>query len=76
MITFAATETSPSAISAARNINIPSLVFSADEDCVTPPATNQLPVYDSLTSNCKSGAYFLEVTGLSDIILVFRLIKV
>jgi pimeloyl-ACP methyl ester carboxylesterase len=60
MITFAAAETSPSAISAARNINIPSLVFSADQDCVTPPATNQLPMYDSLASDCK---VFINIKG-------------
>ncbi|MEI7981577.1 MAG: T9SS type A sorting domain-containing protein [Bacteroidota bacterium] len=53
MITFAAAETSPSAITAARHIYIPSLVFSADKDCVTPPATNQVPMYDSLASDCK-----------------------
>lgn len=53
MITWAAAETSPSAISAARDIHIPSLVFSADKDCVTPPTLNQVPMYDSLASGCK-----------------------
>jgi pimeloyl-ACP methyl ester carboxylesterase len=60
MITFAAAETSPSAIRAASHINIPSLVFSADEDCVTPPATNQVPMYDSLASDCK---VFINIKG-------------
>ena len=60
MITFAAAETSPSAITAARHINIPSLVFSADKDCVTPPATNQVPMYDSLASACK---VFINIKG-------------
>ena len=53
MITFAAAETNPSAIAAASDITIPSLVFAADEDCVTPPPQHQVPMYDSLASNCK-----------------------
>ena len=60
MITFAAAETSPSAIAAASHITIPSLVFSADLDCVTPPATNQIPMYDSLASDCK---VFINIKG-------------
>ena len=60
MITMAAAETSPSAISAASHITIPSLVFSADEDCVAPPATNQIPMYDSLASECK---VFINIKG-------------
>jgi len=60
MITFAAAETSPSAIAAATHIGIPSLVFSADLDCVTPPATNQVPMYDSLASDCK---VFINIKG-------------
>ena len=60
MITWAAAETAPSAISAARNVTIPSLVFSADKDCVTPPATNQVPMYDSLASSCK---IFINIKG-------------
>lgn len=53
MITFAAAETNPSAIDAASDITIPSLVFAAEEDCVTPPPQNQIPMYDSLSSDCK-----------------------
>ena len=53
MITFAAAETNPSAIAAASDITIPSLVFAAEEDCVTPPPQHQIPMYDSLASDCK-----------------------
>ena len=60
MVTWAAAETAPSAISAAGNITIPSLVFAADLDCVTPPATNQIPMYDSLASDCK---VFFNIKG-------------
>ncbi|MFZ4522375.1 MAG: T9SS type A sorting domain-containing protein [Bacteroidales bacterium] len=53
MVTWAAAETAPSAIGAARDITIPTLVFSAEKDCITPPALNQIPMYDSLSCNCK-----------------------
>lgn len=53
MVTLAAAETTPSAIHAAGDITIPSLLFSADKDCVTPPAQHQIPMYDSLASDCK-----------------------
>ena len=60
MVTWAAAETSPSAIGAAGGVTIPSLVFSADKDCVTPPAANQVPMYDSLASMCK---VFINIKG-------------
>ena len=54
LINFAAAETNPSAISAARNINIPSLMFSGEDDCVTPPINHQNIMFDSLNSYCKT----------------------
>jgi len=60
MITWAAAETLPSAIAAAKQVTVPSLVFSADKDCVTPPQTNQIPMYDSLGSACK---VFINIKG-------------
>ena len=60
MVTFAAAETNPSAIAAASEITIPNLVFAASEDCVTPPPTNQVPMYDSLASECK---VYISITG-------------
>jgi hypothetical protein len=60
MITWAAAETDPSAISAARHITIPSLVFAAGLDCVAPPGSNQIPMYDSLISPCK---FYVSITG-------------
>ena len=54
LINFAAAETNPSAISAARNINIPSLIFSGEGDCVTPPINHQNIMFDSLNSYCKT----------------------
>lgn len=54
LINFAAAETSPSAISAALDVNIPTLVFAGEEDCVTPPTSNQIPMYDATNSSCKT----------------------
>lgn len=53
MVTFAAAETLPSAITAAQNVTIPSLVISGEEDCVAEPAVHQLPIYENLGSSCK-----------------------
>jgi pimeloyl-ACP methyl ester carboxylesterase len=54
LINFAAAETNPSAILAATNITIPSLIFSAEDDCVSPPISNQNIMFDSLSSTCKT----------------------
>lgn len=54
LATLAPAETNPSAIQAATQITIPSLIFEGENDCVTPPAAHQIPMYDSLNSNCKS----------------------
>ena len=54
LINFAAAETSPSAISAAQDINIPTLIFAGEEDCVTPPSSNQIPMYDATNASCKT----------------------
>lgn len=54
LVTFAAAETNPSAISASQNITVPTLIFSGDDDCVTPPDENQTLMYNELASNCKT----------------------
>ncbi|MFT6166653.1 MAG: dienelactone hydrolase [Vicingaceae bacterium] len=54
LVNFAAAETTPSAIAAAVNVNVPSLIFSGDDDCVAPTNTNQTLMYDSLSSTCKT----------------------
>ena len=54
LINFAAAETNPSAISAASNITIPSLIFSGESDCVAPPINHQNIMFDSLNSICKT----------------------
>ena len=54
LINFAAAETTPSAISAASGITVPSLIFSGEDDCVAPPIDHQNSMYDSLNSECKT----------------------
>jgi len=51
---LAAAETNPSAITAAAGITAPALLFSGGNDCVTPPADHQIPMYDALASDCRT----------------------
>ena len=60
MATLAAAETSTSAIQAASSISIPSLVIAGANDCVTPPANHQLPMYQNLQSACKT---YISIVG-------------
>jgi len=60
LVNFAAAETTPSAIAAAANINVPALIFMGTNDGVTPPASHQIPMYNALGSSCKT---LLKITG-------------
>ncbi len=60
LVTFAAANTTPPSIAAARNVTVPSLVFAGENDCVAPPIDHQIPMYDSLASACKT---FISVKG-------------
>lgn len=60
VIGLAPAETNPSAITAASNVSVPALVFSGSADGVTPPADHHIPIYQGLTSTCKS---FVSITG-------------
>lgn len=60
VIGLAPAETTPSAITAASNVNVPALIFSGSSDGVTPPADHHIPIYQGLTSTCKS---FVSITG-------------
>ena len=62
LVNFAAAETTPSAITAATSISIPSLIFAGANDCVTPPTSNQVPIYNGLTSACKT---YINIIGAS-----------
>jgi hypothetical protein len=60
LATFAPAVTDPSSVTAAASVFKPSLVFAGANDCVTPPEDHQIPMYDALTSSCKT---YLSVTG-------------
>jgi dienelactone hydrolase len=53
MITFAAAVTTPSSVTAAATVTIPTLVISGSEDCTAPPADHQVLMYNALASSCK-----------------------
>jgi predicted dienelactone hydrolase len=60
LVAMAPAETNPSAISAASTINRPALIFSGINDCVAPPAEHQIPMYEALSSSCKT---YLGIVG-------------
>jgi dienelactone hydrolase len=51
---LAPAETNPSAIAAAANIHIPSLILSGSNDGVTPPSQHHQPIYNAIVHDCKS----------------------
>lgn len=65
---FAAAETNPSAVAACATVDRPALLFAGTNDCVTPPAGHQIPMYGALAgwralatidgaSHCQFNAY-------------------
>ena len=60
MVTFAEANTTPSSVTAAQSVTIPTLVISGSVDCVAPPAAHQAMAYDSLASACK---VFISITN-------------
>ena len=53
---LAPAETNPSAIAAASNLNLPSLILSGSNDGVTPPSQHHLPIFNAIPHDCKSFA--------------------
>ncbi len=60
LATLAAANTNPPSIAAAAGISIPSIVIAGTNDCVAPPDEHQLPMYEALSSDCKT---FVSVSG-------------
>lgn len=60
LICLAPAETTPSAIQAATNVTVPSLLFSGDGDGVTAPANDHQPIFYGLSSIDK---YFVSILG-------------
>ncbi len=60
--TLAPANTNPPSINAARFVTVPTLVIAGANDCVTPPAQHQIPMYDSTAALCKT---YISFTGAS-----------
>lgn len=60
LVGLAPAETNVSAIGAAANVAVPSVVLSGSSDGVTPPSAHHIPIYNNLGSNCK---HFVSITG-------------
>ena len=60
VVVLAPAETTPSAIAAAGQISVPTLIFAASEDCVTPIAQHSQPMYDATGASCKA---FVNILG-------------
>jgi len=62
VVNLAAAETNPSAIAASSSVTQHALVIAGGNDCVTPPTANQLAMYNTLGSNCKT---YVSIDGAS-----------
>jgi len=60
MVLLAPAETNPSAIAAAADILVPTMVIAGANDCVTPIAEHQGPMYAALTVPCRA---FVNILG-------------
>lgn len=60
VVTLAPAETNPSAVSAAANVQVPTLVFAGSNDCVTPIPDHAGPIFDAVTASCRA---FVNITG-------------
>lgn len=62
LFNFAAAETNPSAIAAASNVLVPTLIFEGTEDCVTPSIGNTFDMYSNLNTSCNN---LVSINGAS-----------
>lgn len=46
VVALAPLNTKPSAIQAAASVAVPTLIFAGENDCITPPDKNQIPIYN------------------------------
>ncbi len=60
VVGLAPAETNPSAIAASQNVTVPALIFSGSSDGVTPPNVHHQPIYNGLSSGCKS---YVSIVG-------------
>lgn len=59
---FASANTNPSAIAAGASVSVPTLLIAAPNDCVAPPASHQIPMYEASISTCKA---YVAIAGAS-----------
>jgi len=55
-------DTRPSAVKASNRVNIPTLIISGENDCITKPEVHQLPIFENLLSTSK---ILLTIKGAS-----------
>ncbi|MEN2992972.1 MAG: hypothetical protein ABDH91_05410 [Bacteroidia bacterium] len=60
VVGLAAANTNPSAIQAAAQVTLPTLIIAGSGDSVTPPRQHQLPIYNNLAATCKA---YVSLTG-------------
>jgi predicted dienelactone hydrolase len=60
VVALAPLNTKPSAIQAASSVAVPTLIFAGDNDCITPPDRNQIPIYNFSASADKT---FILIRG-------------
>lgn len=60
IVGLAPAETDPSAIAAAANVTVPAVIYSGSSDGVTPPSDHHIPIYNGLSSDCKT---FVSIIG-------------
>ncbi len=60
LFNFAAAETNTSAIAAAANVLVPTMVIEGSDDCVTPSASHSGAMYDNLSVSCRT---LVNITG-------------
>lgn len=53
IVAYAPAETNPSAIAAAADVSASVIIFSGENDCVTPPDEHQIPMYNNLPDGQK-----------------------
>jgi predicted dienelactone hydrolase len=59
---LAPADTRPSAVNAATHVNIPALIISGENDCITRPEAHQIPIFEGLNSTSK---IILTIKGAS-----------
>ncbi len=60
VVALAPLNSKPSAIKAAASVETPTLIIAGENDCITPPGRNQIPIYDNSSARDKT---FIMIMG-------------